>query len=109
MRRTLDRNRGFTFEMPVGAFVNHSVVPTCGLVRQDSYIGSPDTPVSFYDPDRYHAQLVWFSHRHIEYYFSNYLYKEDAPTSLELSLEICSEAASSADDWPSDISIHVNG
>ena len=95
--------------MPVGAFVNHSVVPTCGLTGQHADIGKIDDPVCFFDPNRYHAQLVWFSHGYLDYQFPNYTDKKKNPTSLELSMELCSEAAPSADDWPSDISIHVNG
>lgn len=102
-------NQGFTVEMPVGAFVNHSVVPTCGLAGQHADIGKVDDPVCFFDPNRYHAQLVWFSHGYLEYQFPNYTFKKENPTGLELSMELCSEAAPSADEWPSDISIHVNG
>jgi predicted transcriptional regulator len=102
-------SQGFTVEMPIGAFVNHSVVPTCGLAGQYATIGIQDDPVSFFDPNRYHAQLVWLSHGYIEYQFPNYIYNKENPTSLQLSMELCSEAAPSADDWPSDISIHVNG
>lgn len=101
-------DQGFTIEMPVGAFVSHSVVPTCGLAGQFAKIGNADDPVSFFDPNRYHAQLVWFSHGHLEYQFPNYIYKKENPTSLQLSMELCSEAAPSADNWPSDISTHVN-
>jgi len=105
--RKLQKN--FTVQMPVGGFVNHSVVPTCGLAGGNAVIGILDDPVSFYEPDRYHAQLIWFSHGYLEYQFPNHIYKKETPKSLQLSMEICSEAAPSAEDWPSDISLHVNG
>lgn len=98
-----------TIQMPVGAFVSHSVVPTCGLAGVNRVLGILDDPISFYEPDRFNAQLVWFSHGFLEYQFPNHIYGRDTPTSLQLSMEICSEAAPSAEDWPSDIFLEVNG
>ena len=107
----LSRNyfQSFTVQMPVGGFVAHSVVPTCGLAGADAVIGLLDEPISFYEPDRYQAQLIWFAHGYVEYKFPNYVYEKDIPSSLQLSMEICSEAAPSADNWPSDISLDING
>jgi predicted transcriptional regulator len=99
----------FTVQMPVGAFIDQRVVPTCGLAGIDSMIGTLDDPVSFYNPDRYHAQLIWLSHGFLEYRFPNPIYGKTDPTSFELSMEICSEAAPSAKEWPSDIFLEVNG
>ncbi len=104
--RKLQQN--FTIQMPIGAFVDHSVVPTCGLAGVNNIIGIMDDPISFYEPQRYHAQLVWFSHGYLEYKFPNHIYKKENPKSIQLSMEICSEAAPSADDWPSDISLYIN-
>ena len=103
------QQNNFTIHMPVGAFVNHSVVPTCGLAGANSNIGILDDPISFYEPERYHAQLVWFSHGFVEYQFPNHIYGREAPTNLQISMEICSEAAPSAEDWPSDIFLEING
>lgn len=99
----------FMVQMPVGGFVNHSVVPTCGLAGTNAPIGIMDDPVSFYEPERYHAQLVWLSHGYLEYHFPNHIYGRETPNTLQISMEICSEAAPSADDWPSDIFLEING
>jgi len=104
-KHTQDR---FTVKMPVGAFIDQHVVPTCGLAGVDSVIGILDDPVSFYNPDRHYAQLIWFSHGFLEYRFPNPIYGKAAPKSLQLSMEICSEAAPSADDWLSDIFLEIN-
>lgn len=85
------------------------MVPTCGLAGVNRVLGILDDPISFYEPDRFNAQLVWFSHGFLEYQFPNHIYGRDTPTSLQLSMEICSEAAPSAEDWPSDIFLEVNG
>lgn len=96
-------------EMPVGAFVNHDVVSPCGMAGADSVIGRLDDPVLFYSPERYQAQLVWLTHGFLEYRFPNHSYQRDNPKSLQLSLEICSEAAPSAAEWQSDIFLEING
>ncbi len=99
----------FHIQIPVGGFVHHHVVPPCGMASVDSVLGSYDDPIWFYAPERYEAQLVWLSHGFLEYHFPNYTYGREHPKSLELSLEICSEAAPSATDWQSDIFVEVNG
>lgn len=103
------RDDRFYTHMPVGAFIAHEVVPPCGLAGVESLIGMYDDPVGFYEPDRFHAQLVWLSHGWLEYRFPNHARPRRRPKSLRVSLEICSEAAPSADDWLSDIFLDVNG
>ena len=98
----------FTIQMPIGAFINQHVVPTCGLAGLDSVIGILDDPVSFYSPDRHYAQLIWLSHGFLEYRFPNPIYGKVIPKSIQLSMEICSEAAPSADSWLSDIFLEIN-
>ncbi|MCL6444459.1 MAG: helix-turn-helix domain-containing protein, partial [Alicyclobacillus sp.] len=46
--------------MPVGHFFDSYVTPTCGIVSETSIIGEIDDPRAFYEPDRIHAQLLWF-------------------------------------------------
>ena len=99
----------FEIQMPVGAFVDHLVVAPCGLVGPDSVIGNLDDPVLFYTPERYQAQLVWLTDGYLEYRFPNHSYQREHPNNLQLTLEICSEAAPSAADWPSDIFLEING
>ena len=85
------------------------VVPPCGMAGVESVIGSYDNPVMFYAPERLAAQIVWLTHGYLEYRFPNHAYGREDPGSLQISMEICSEAAPSALDWPSDIFLEVNG
>jgi predicted transcriptional regulator len=94
--------------MPVGAYVDCQVVPTCGLVSETGVIGLLDDPASFYEPDRVDAQLLWFHHGYVEYRFPNRLAPQIALDSLQLVMEICSEAPLHHDDWPSDITLWIN-
>lgn len=95
--------------MPVGAYTSFSVTPTCGLASPTSLIGYLDDPLSFYEPQHIEAGLIWFRSGYVEYTFPKRLPKSAALTSLTVSMEICSEAPLHNDNWPSDISLSING
>ncbi len=94
--------------MPIGAYTDFNVAPTCGLASSDDIIGLLDTPSSFLEPARLNAQLLWFHHGYVEYRFPKKLPQNAQLTSLRLSMEICSEAPLNHEDWPSDISLWIN-
>ncbi len=96
-------------EMPIGAYVDCKVQPTCGLASAEGVIAHYDDPSSFYDPARFNAQLIWFRQGYLEYRFPNRLPPGASLEELQISLEICSEAPRHADDWPSDITLWING
>ncbi len=95
--------------MPIGAYVDCRVAPTCGLAGESGVIGHFDDPDTFYDPDRLNAQLLWFKQGYVEYRFPNRLPANAVLESIQFSLEICSEAPLHSDDWPSDITLWING
>jgi predicted transcriptional regulator len=96
-------------EMPIGHFVNCQIKPSCGLVTESDIIGYVDDPRSFFEPEKMKAQLIWFKHGFIEYRFPNKVPYNCRLTGIELSMEICSEAPNYALDWPSDITLWING
>ena len=53
--------------------------------------------------------LLWFHHGYVEYRFPNRLAAGAEVESLELSCELCSEAPLHHDNWPSDITVWLNG
>ncbi len=95
--------------MPLGAYTDAKVVPTCGLVSVSAIIGHLDDPAAFYEPERIHAQLLWFKRGYVEYRFPNRLPPGAQAESLNLSFEVCSEAPLHHDNWPSDITVWING
>lgn len=95
--------------MPVGAYATFEVTPTCGLASPASLIGYLDDPLSFYEPERVQAGLVWFRSGYLEYNFPNRLPQTATASGLLLSVEICSEAPLHNTSWPSDITLWVNG
>ncbi len=95
--------------MPIGNYTTAEVRPSCGLVGPKAPIGLFDDPRAFLEPAHTEAQLLWFKSGSIEYRFPNRLPPKTVADSLWLSMEICSEAPMHHDDWPSDITLHLNG
>ncbi|MDF2984695.1 MAG: hypothetical protein K0R50_205 [Eubacterium sp.] len=95
--------------MPVGAFTDCEVFPTCGLAYEEGYIAGEDKRETFYSPERIKAQLLWTSSGFVEYRFPNPMPKGKVVKSLSLSMEICSEAPNYREDWKSDITLWANG
>lgn len=98
-----------TLSMPVGAYTDCSVLPTCGLGGEDAFIGASDDPASFYLPERIHAQIVWSAGGYLEYRFPNLSTGGSGVKRLVLSAELCSEAPNYREDWKSDITLWING
>lgn len=103
------REQAIELLMPIGAFVDCQVTPTCGLASESGIIGLLDDPASFYEPARINTQLLWFHQGHVEYRLPNRLPAGAEAESLRLSMEICSEAPLYNLDWPSDITVWING
>jgi predicted transcriptional regulator len=94
--------------MPIGAYTRFEVSPTCGLATENSLIGYLDDPISFYEPERMNAGLLWFRTGYVEYNFPNRLPESAKPRNMLVSMEICAEAPLHNNDWPSDITLWVN-
>lgn len=95
--------------LPIGSYVDAIVAPTCGLASATGIIGHLDEPGTFFEPERLQAQLIWFRRGYVEYRFPNRLPSDADLESLEISFEVCSEAPLHHSDWPSDITVWVNG
>lgn len=100
-----------SLEMPVGNYFDCWIapIPTCGLADENGAIGAYDSAQTFYSPQRTNAQLIWFTKGYIEYRFPNILNQLLEIEEISFSLELCSEAAGFLEDWPSDITISING
>jgi len=101
--------RVYEMEMPIGHYSDCEVHPTCGMANADGMIIREDEPASFYHPKRVGAQIIWFRKGYIEYLLPLELPPNARVESLELSMEMCSEAPNYDNNWPSDISVWVNG
>ncbi|MDO9712709.1 ArsR/SmtB family transcription factor [Paracraurococcus lichenis] len=96
--------------MPIGLYTGYEVTAPCGLCSAESVIGLLDVPDYFLDPSRMRAALVWFGRGFVEYKFPNNAKVLKATiAALEFSLELSSEVPGTNTNWPSDISLWVNG
>lgn len=95
--------------MPIGAYVDCRVTPTCGLVGEHGIIGNLDDPNTFFYPERLQAQLLWFKAGYVEYRFPKCFPAKCDVDGIHISFEACSEAPLHNDDWPSDIFLSING
>lgn len=101
--------RAAVLSTSVGAYADFHVEPSCGLASSTGLIGLLDDPQSFWEPARIEAQLLWFRSGFVEYVFPSHVPAGSTVTALQFSAEICSEAPLSDPDWPSDISVWING
>ena len=102
-------SQAIEIEMPIGAYTAFSAAPTCGLAGKSGIIGYLDDPISFDEPQRLQAGLVWFRSGYLEYRFPNRLPPGTSLVSLQVSMEIASEAPLHNNQWPSDITLWING
>ncbi|MBL8588522.1 MAG: helix-turn-helix domain-containing protein [Methylobacteriaceae bacterium] len=97
-------------EMPLGLYTSSNVSAPCGLCSTERILGVLDVPELFLDPVRVQAALIWFGRGYVEYKFPNNAKVLKAEIAeLEFSMELSSETPGTNPDWPSDISLWVNG
>ncbi|SEM70641.1 ArsR/SmtB family transcription factor [Lihuaxuella thermophila] len=98
----------YRMEMPIGHFSDCHVIPTCGMADEESFL-SEDDPLQFLYPERVKAQLLWFRTGYVEYKFPLSLPPTAEIRSIQFTMELCSEAPNYDNDWPSDMTMWVNG
>lgn len=98
----------YNTEVKVGHYSDYNVYPTCGLATPNVLIGEVDDPRYFAHPDRYNADILWFTKGYVEYLIPNFIPFSQKITQLTISAELSSEAPGVNDVWPSDISFYLN-
>jgi len=103
-------NEAIEVAMPVGLYSGYDVSAPCGMCAQEGIVGYLDNPDTFLTPERMKAGLLWFTRGYVDYQFpNNARIKGAAVRELELLLELSSEVPGTSDNWPSDITISLNG
>lgn len=108
-QKNSDINEYRSCEMPIGAYYDFDVMPTCGIAGKEGIIGTEDKVTSFYLPERIHAGILWTAGGYVKYRFPNLLPEGGKALKLMFTLEICSEAPNYHEDWKSDLTFRVNG
>lgn len=98
----------FQTELKIGHYSGYSAYPTCGLSTPSNVIGEVDDPRYFAHPDRFNADILWFTTGYVEYDIPNFIPPAQRITQLTISAEISSEAPGINSNWPSDISFYLN-
>lgn len=108
IKKPIDYKNVFETEIKVGQFSRHQVWPTCGIATSESVIGEFDDIRYFNHPDRFTANILWFTKGYIEYTIPNLIPSNQRITQLSISAELSSEAPGIDNNWPSDISFYIN-
>ena len=98
----------YNTNIKVGHYINYKVYPTCGIATSKSLIGEVDDARYFSHPDRYNADILWFTKGFVEYDIPNFIPSGTRITQITISEEISSEAPGVNDVWPSDITFSIN-
>ena len=101
--------QNYELNIGVGKYARISATPTCGLADSEKLIHSCDDPKCFYDPNRFDAQLLWFTNGYVEYELPNYVPENCNIVDIEISAELSSEYPNTKDNWESDINLYLNG
>ena len=102
-------NNTYEISMPIGQFVDFEAFPTCGMASHQGHIIPDDDPTYFYHPSKAQAELIWLRKGYLEYVYPFDIPQHAEIDSLQFSMEICSEAPNYDNQWPSDITVWVNG
>ncbi len=104
------RENSVEVAMPIGLYTSCDVSAPCGLCSSEGIVGLLDVPNTFLDPDRMKAGLIWFTRGYLEYQFpNNAKLSQNRIEVMEFSMELSSEVPGTSADWPSDITLSVNG
>ena len=98
----------YTTSIKVGLFSDYEVYPTCGLASASKIIGQVDDTRYFSHPDRYDADILWFTKGYVEYVVPNFIPFSQKIDELCISAELSSEAPGVNNIWPSDIYFYLN-
>ena len=108
IKKPIDYKNVFETEIKVGQFSRHQGWPTCGIATSESVIGEFDDIRYFNHPDRFTANILWFTKGYVEYTIPNLIPSNQRITQLSISAELSSEAPGIDNNWPSDISFYIN-
>lgn len=109
IEREADAANVYATELKIGQYSSAVIYPTCGLSTPDALVGEVDDPRYFDHPDRFNAEILWFTKGFVEYTIPNLIPRSQAITSVSVSCELSSEAPGINPVWPSDIRFSING
>ena len=96
-------------QLPIGAYSHAADILTpCGLASESAPIGEYNNPRSFFLPERFQAEVLWFRGGYLDYDFSLLAMEEMNINWMEISFEACSQTPVTTQYWQSDIELFIN-
>lgn len=95
--------------MPIGLYTLAHAQATCGLASPERLVGWLDDPQTFFVPERGNAEILWTADGFVEYIFPCGLPASREIRRVEFMAELCSEAPHADTNWPSDITLWIDG
>ena len=77
----------YNTELKVGHYSSYKICPTCGLASSKALIGEVDDSRYFEHPDRYNADILWFTKGYVEYIIPNFIPISQRITQITISAE----------------------
>lgn len=108
IEREMDAANVYATELKIGQYSSAVISPTCGLSTPEALVGEVDDPRYFDHPDRFNAEILWFTKGYVEYIIPNLIPRNQTITSISVSCELSSEAPGINNIWPSDIHFSIN-
>jgi len=105
---TKEESNIYQTEVKIGHYSDYNILPTCGISTSESLIGEVDDPRYFAHPDRFNADILWFTQGYVEYNIPNFIPTHQKIDQILISAEISSEAPGINSVWPSDIFFYLN-
>lgn len=93
-------------EFNVGQFSDCLINPTCGLCDKEKPLFEFDMPHYFKYPERFNAELMWYTDGYVTYSFPNPLKEDQLLSELHISFEISGEGPFIAKDYPTAIDFY---
>ncbi len=109
IEREVDASNVYSTELKIGQYSDLNIYPTCGLATANALIGEVDDPRYFDHPERFNAEILWFTKGYVEYAIPNLIPRNQVITDISISCELSSEAPGVNNTWPSDITFSING
>lgn len=103
-----DSKNLYQTSIKVGHFSDYDVYPTCGLSTSKALVGEVDDTRYFAHPDRYNADILWFTKGYVEYIIPNFIPSSQRIDQITISTELSSEAPGVNNVWPSDVHFYLN-
>lgn len=108
LQNPVENENVYNTSIKVGLYSDYDVYPTCGLASGDKIIGEVDDTRYFAHPDRYSADILWFTRGYVEYAIPNFIPFSQRIDEICISAELSSEAPGVNNIWPSDIYFSMN-